>query len=191
MNNNLVQMIYISRSTFPTLGNSSTVEPSVARILAKSRSNNRKNNLVGVLYFGDGSFFQCLEGKEQDVDALYATLLKDDRHTDLKVISRKMIKQPSFSEWSMKYIALDSEIKNLMAKNGYEKFDPYQFDNDMTSQVLELLHLANDAEDTKKLSNKPIATSKQDTGNQGNFIAKLALSLSIISVILSAYALFR
>lgn len=192
MNNNLVQMIYISRSTFPTMGNSSTVDPSVARILAKSRSNNRKKGLVGVLYFGDGCFFQCLEGKENEVDALYEILLQDNRHKDLKVLSRKMINQPSFSEWSMKYIALDSEVKHLMAKNGYEKFDPYLFDSDMTAQVLELLHLANDA----NLTNTPIVEPNHlslptpaNSNNQAAYIAKWALSISIISLLITAYTL--
>jgi len=188
MNNNLVQMIYISRSTFPTLGNSSTVEPSVARILAKSRSNNRKKGLVGVLYFGDGCFFQCLEGKEKEVDTLYETLLKDERHKDLKVISRKMIKRPSFSEWSMKYIALDAEIRNLMTKNGYEKFDPYQFTNEMTTQVLELLHLANDTGNNNESLAPITPTSDKD---QVGFIAKWALAISILSLAISIYTIIR
>lgn len=190
MNNNLVQMIYISRSTFATTGNSSTVDPSVARILAKSRSNNRKRGLVGVLYFGDGCFFQCLEGKGNEVDALYEILLKDKRHKDLKVLSRKTITRPSFSEWSMKYIALDTEIKQLMAKNGYEKFDPYLFDNDMTAEVLELLHLANDV----NLTNNPVVETNTlslstPANDKAIHIAKWAISIAIISVLISAYTL--
>ena len=56
----LVQIIYISKSSFTPTVNSAGIEPNVARILVKSRINNRKNGLVGVLYFGDGCFFQCL-----------------------------------------------------------------------------------------------------------------------------------
>ena len=70
----LIQIIYISRSSFITTTNSTEIEPNVARILAKSRVNNRKNGLVGVLYFGDGCFFQCLEGEETEVDKLYSKL---------------------------------------------------------------------------------------------------------------------
>lgn len=183
-------MIYISRSTFPALGNSSTVEPSVARILAKSRSNNRKKGLVGVLYFGDGCFFQCLEGNEKQVDALYETLLQDNRHKDLKILSRKMISQPSFSEWTMKYIALDTEVTDLMKKNGYEKFDPYQFDNEMTNKVLDLLHLANDSEHSSE-DLKSGSVDKVNTQSDATYIAKWALFISIISAIVSSVALFR
>lgn len=48
----LVQIIYISRSTFDNTDEINKIEPNVIRILAKSRVNNRKNGLVGVLYFG-------------------------------------------------------------------------------------------------------------------------------------------
>lgn len=53
----LVQIIYISRSTFENADAVNKIEPNVVRILAKSRVNNRRNGLVGVLYFGDGAFF--------------------------------------------------------------------------------------------------------------------------------------
>ena len=98
----LIQIIYISRSSFITTTNSTEIEPNVARILAKSRVNNRKNGLVGVLYFGDGCFFQCLEGEETEVDKLYSKLQQDARHKDLKLISRKLINTLTFTNWAMK-----------------------------------------------------------------------------------------
>ena len=66
---NLIQMIYISRSTFAQAEITNGIEPNVARILLKSRANNKKNGLVGVLYFGNGCFFQCLEGAAETVQA--------------------------------------------------------------------------------------------------------------------------
>ena len=80
---NLIQMIYITRSTFMTTKLANGIEPNVARILLKSRAN-KKNGLVGALYFGDGSFFQCLEGATESVDRLFETLLKDSHHKDIK-----------------------------------------------------------------------------------------------------------
>ena len=70
----LVQIVYVSRSTFTTIPAGLGIEPSVARILAQSRANNARRGLVGALYFGDGCFFQCLEGRAADVDHLYAAL---------------------------------------------------------------------------------------------------------------------
>ena len=39
---NLIQMIYITRSTFMTTELANGIEPNVARILLKSRANNKK-----------------------------------------------------------------------------------------------------------------------------------------------------
>ena len=141
---NLIQMIYISRSTFAPAELSNGIEPSVARILLKSRANNKKNGLVGVLYFGDGCFFQCLEGAAEAVDKLYETLLKDTRHKDLKVLSRKPIGALSFSNWSMKHVPLEDEMTTLLKSQGFKTFDPYNFNADMTKNALELLHSTND-----------------------------------------------
>ena len=135
----LVQIIYISRSTSAPVQPGKGVDPFVARILAKSRSNNRKNGLVGVLYFGDGCFFQCLEGEEEAVDTLYAKLLRDPRHQDLKIISRKAISERSFGDWSMKYVPVERAMTKLLHSSGIHAFDPYRFDQAMTQQVINLL----------------------------------------------------
>ena len=142
---NLIQMIYISRSTFTPTELSNGIEPNVARILLKSRTNNKKNGLVGVLYFGDGCFFQCLEGAAEAVDTLYEKLLTDSRHTDLKVLSRKPIDSLSFSNWSMKHVPLEDEMTNLLKSQGLKTFNPYSFNAEMTKSALELLHSKNDS----------------------------------------------
>jgi len=146
----LTRIVYVSRSTFapsPALGG---LDPAIARILAKSRSNNRKNGLVGVLYFGDGCFFQCLEGEEGAIDTLYGKLEADPRHRDLKLISHEHIEQPTFSAWSMKYIPSEKKIQALMRAEGLESFDPYRFSESGTRKMLALLHAANDPQDAAK-----------------------------------------
>lgn len=135
----LVQIVYVSRSTFTAMPAERGIEPSVARILTQSRNNNAKRGLVGALYFGDGNFFQCLEGETVEVDRLYATLLKDPRHTDLKVLKRRTIERTSFATWSMKYVPLDAPMKALLRERGLQVFDPYHFDEGAVAKVLEML----------------------------------------------------
>lgn len=135
----LVQIVYVSRSTFTSMPAELGIEPSVARILAQSRINNAKRGLVGALYFGDGCFFQCLEGRVEDVERLYDTLLKDPRHTDLKVLTRRPIERTSFATWAMKYVPLDIPMKALMRELGLQTFDPYSFDESAVAKVLEML----------------------------------------------------
>lgn len=143
----LIRIVYISRSTFMPSSVGSDIEPNVARILAKSRINNRKNGLVGVLYFGDGCFFQCLEGESSTIDTLYAKLQLDPRHKDLKLLSRKSINKLSFIDWAMKYVPLESQMKQLLKQHGYQSFDPYKFDAEMVRQVMLLLHANQLADD--------------------------------------------
>ena len=143
----LVQIIYISRSTSAPGRPENGVDPVVARILAKSRANNRKNGLVGVLYFGDGCFFQCLEGEEGAIDSLYAKLEQDPRHKDLKIISRKPIAALSFQDWSMKYVPVEQAMTKLLLSKGMASFDPYQFDTALTQRVIDLLLTASEQSD--------------------------------------------
>ena len=140
---NLIQLIYISRSTFTPAEPTNGIEPNVARILLKSRANNKKNGLVGVLYFGDGCFFQCLEGGVEAVDMLYKKLLNDTRHKDLKILSRKSIDSLSFSNWSMKHVPLEDEMTKILNFQGLKTFDPYKFNAETTKKALWLLHSTN------------------------------------------------
>lgn len=140
----LVQIVYVSRSTFTTMPAELGIEPSVARILAQSRVNNARRGLVGALYFGDGCFFQCLEGRTEDVEHLYAALLRDPRHTDLKVLVRRPIERTSFAAWSMKYVPLDAEMKTLLRALGLQTFDPYRFDEATVTRVLDMLGTGRD-----------------------------------------------
>lgn len=186
----LIQVVYISRSTFETTNSQTEIDPNVARILIKSRSNNRKNNLVGVLYFGDGCFFQCLEGEESAVDLLMAKLEKDSRHKDIKIVSRKKIDSVSFGDWSMKYVPLESEIKLLLVANKLNKFDPYLFSQEMNQGVLDILHASNQqpvAILSEMINDKsPISielTQTRRLANSGLIVALFALFFAIISLI--------
>jgi hypothetical protein len=153
---NLIQIIYISRATTGPANPGQEVDPVVSRILAKSRANNRKHGLTGVLYFGNGCFFQCLEGETAAIDALYAKLEQDDRHRDLKLVSRKAVARPSFEEWSMKYVPVDKEIAAFLGRHGMPAFDPYQFDAAMTQEVIGMLQGAPEPEAAPAAAAPPV-----------------------------------
>jgi hypothetical protein len=140
----LIRIIYISRSTFKATRTDAVIEPNVGRILAQSRINNRRDGLVGVLYFGDGCFFQCLEGEQSAIDALYARLQKDKRHKDLKLLAREPIGALSYGEWAMKFVPLEREMTRLLQAAGLKRFDPYRFNKPMVQKVMNLLRSASD-----------------------------------------------
>lgn len=184
----LIQLIYISRSTFTPQGLQMGIESNVARILAKSRINNRRNGLVGVLYFGDGCFFQCLEGEETAVDTLFAKLAADNRHKDIIVFSRKMVSALSFPDWAMKYVPIEKPMTQLLQSRGYKTFDPYKFDAEMIQSVMSLLHASTDptAANEAKL---PVQQATAPKGNNKNN-AKLVTITVVLSLIVIGAVIF-
>jgi hypothetical protein len=186
----LIQIIYISRSTFESTEVINIIEPNVARILAKSRINNRKNGLVGVLYFGDGAFFQCLEGEEDAVNNLLTKLEDDPRHKDLKIISKKYINQLSFGNWAMKFAPLDEQITKFLRENGFKSFDPYLFSGEIINQFLNQLITVYDSTNDINLPYSLNSTVIQEEGNikaldSNQIKSNLALIFSIIALIFS------
>lgn len=173
----------MSRSTFTPSRLVMNIEPNVARILAKSRINNQRNGLVGVLYFGDGCFFQCLQGEETAIDALYALLQSDNRHKDLKLFSRKPISALAYADWSMKYVPIEKDMTRLLEQGGYQKFDPYQFDEAMIQAVMSLLQRSPDPTTGSKVE-KMIQQSIKPPG-----VSKSKLGWSIVAIIVLIAAL--
>ena len=114
------------------------MEPEVASILQQSRINNQKQKIGGVLYFADGYFFQCLEGKDSAVLDLMDKLKLDDRHEDIKVSYFKRIRRRCFKEWSMKYVPVGPDIEKLIASRGYHGFDPCKFDEADINSIIDL-----------------------------------------------------
>jgi len=110
---------------------------------------------VGALYFGDGCFFQCLEGPAAEVEALYARLAEDPRHHDLKVLARETVQRPSFSGWSMKLVPNASEVRRLMARHGRATFDPYSFDANLLASMTRMLLQGPDAKLAAEVETPP------------------------------------
>ncbi|WP_373187041.1 BLUF domain-containing protein [Halopseudomonas sp.] len=194
----LIRIVYISRATFPISAANDGIEPTVARILSTSRTNNRKNGLVGMLYYGDGCFFQCLEGETSKVQALYKTLLKDPRHKDLKVLASEPIKRLSFPDWSMKYVPVDGHMLRLLEEHGFETFDPYRFDHHLVERVMQLLQgvpdptipvveaRASAPARTVLAASAPLAETQQAAPDGS---AKLSLAISTVALVISLIAL--
>ena len=132
---NLVRLIYASRATFDST-DPGVVEPQVGRILMQSRSNNPRRAIGGVLHFGDGRFFQCLEGDRDAVNELYNHIARDDRHTDVQILSAGGIENRYFPNWSMKYVPIEDQIKRTLREHGLSQFDPYRFGGGLIDELL-------------------------------------------------------
>lgn len=141
----LLRLTYASRACFDDVHGSAGIHPEVARILIQSRRNNPRRGLVGALYFGDGCFFQVLEGPAAEVEALYQRLQQDPRHRDLQVLGREVVPRRSFAGWAMKLVPNAAEVRRLTARHGRATFDPYSFDAGLLAEMTRLLVQGPDA----------------------------------------------
>ncbi|WP_165855502.1 BLUF domain-containing protein [Marinobacter sp. JSM 1782161] len=135
----LIRLAYASKANFQPRPDSQGVEPHVARILMASRRNNPRQGLVGGLYFGDGFFFQCLEGESDKVHELFNRLRDDERHREVTLLMEEPIKRRSFIDWSMKYVPIDAEVNHLLEQAGMERFNPFVFDGALVQSMIDML----------------------------------------------------
>ncbi|WP_262966060.1 BLUF domain-containing protein [Methylobacter psychrophilus] len=99
----LIHLIYSSAAAYKFS------EDDLIDLLTKARQYNGNTDVTGMLLYTEGSFFQILEGEESVVDALFAKISKDKRHTKAVTIMRKTIPNRSFGEWTMGYANVTSE----------------------------------------------------------------------------------
>jgi hypothetical protein len=93
----MLQLIYISSARAP-------VEDALLEtILERSRVNNLRAGVTGLLVSGGRRFLQALEGPEQAVLDTYARIQADPRHFALVLISCRSVEERSFGDWSMAY----------------------------------------------------------------------------------------
>jgi hypothetical protein len=183
----LIRLMYISKATFKPTPAVKGIEPHVARILQASRMNNAKVDVGGVLFYGDGYFFQCLEGDKTAVHNLLKRLGKDDRHTDVKIISEQSIHVRRFDDWSMKYTAINGSIKSLLNKFGFKTFTPYDFDEqhfEAMIDALERMNASDDVIETSTLRNPKNSATRADKERSG------LITMGIVALILTAGAVF-
>jgi hypothetical protein len=89
-------------------------------LLERARRANAGQNLTGMLLYIEGSFFQVLEGEAEAIDALYAKIMRDPRHTRITLIIRETIAQRDFSEWTMGFCVVDRiDAGKLIGENDF------------------------------------------------------------------------
>ena len=114
--NQLIRLVYASRSVVTPSATHQGMDPAIARILAKSRKNNARLDVVGGLLFGDGYFLQCLEGDLRIVQNLYSKIENDPRHRDVTVLlqasisTRTSCRRQIFTSRSMGKTSADGEV---------------------------------------------------------------------------------
>ena len=106
----LVRCLYASRAAKPFS------DKVLDSILAQSRKNNPQRGITGMLCFANDIFVQVLEGGRADVAALFATIIRDARNTDVQMLSYEEISERRFGNWTMGQVNLANINPALLLK---------------------------------------------------------------------------
>jgi len=108
----LVRLLYASRAATPLI---ESVQDS---IMQQSRAHNPEMGITGVLCFSDDLFIQVLEGGRDEVCELYNTIVRDDRHQNVRILSFEEIRERRFGSWTMGQVNLAKVNPALLLKYG-------------------------------------------------------------------------
>ena len=106
----LVRLLYASRAAAPLT--TSVVDA----ILAQSRAHNPKAGITGMLCYSDDLFLQVLEGGRDEVCELYNTIVRDDRHRDVRILTYEEIAERRFGSWTMGHVNVATVNPALLLK---------------------------------------------------------------------------
>ncbi|MBP7745840.1 MAG: BLUF domain-containing protein [Phycisphaerae bacterium] len=131
----LVRLIYASRSTKPIN------DDMIQNILDQSGRHNVAAGITGVLCVCHGDIFmQVLEGGREEVNQLYAKLVRDARHTDVTLLDYAEISERRFSSWRMGRVDLDKLNLGIVLKYAEKpQLDPFQLSGRVALALLEEL----------------------------------------------------
>lgn len=91
----MITIVYASRATRPLSADELTA------LLQVAYSRNTAAAVSGMLLYAQGGFMQQLEGEPDAVEPIYASILTDERHTGIRLLSRREISRRRFPDWSM------------------------------------------------------------------------------------------
>lgn len=100
-------LLYISEEISPI------TDVDLEIILERSRTNNQKKELTGILIKNGTFFIQLLEGKKETVEGLYKVISKDPRHTRVKTLIVFNSTNRLFPTWSMGLVDGKTEVKKM------------------------------------------------------------------------------
>ena len=106
----MVRCVYASRAA--TALSAAMVED----ILERSRINNPAHGITGILCYSGDVFIQVLEGGRDEVCELYNAIVRDGRHSSVRMLSYEEIGERKFCNWTMGHVDLSRVNPGLLLK---------------------------------------------------------------------------
>ncbi|MFZ5691976.1 MAG: BLUF domain-containing protein [Pseudomonadota bacterium] len=127
----LVRCLYASRPVKPA------PTDLLDRILEQSRRNNPPRGITGLLCYTSDVFVQVIEGGRDEVCELFTAIVRDERHTGLRLLSYEEIAERRFPGWSMGQVNLATVNRALLLKYSEKPLlDPFATSGQATMSLL-------------------------------------------------------
>lgn len=127
----LVRCLYASRFTTPLPGTH------LDQILMQSRRNNPRRGITGLLCFTRDLFVQVIEGGRDEVSELFATIVRDERHHEIRLLTYEEISERKFGSWTMGQVNFETLNPALLLKYSERpELNPYGCSGHATMALL-------------------------------------------------------
>ncbi len=110
----IYHLVYVSTATQPFS------REQLVELLEKSRTNNAKAGVTGILLYKEGFFIQVLEGPREAVQQIWERISRDPRHDVGATLQTGETNFRQFPEWSMGFRDLDDPT--LQKLPGFSEF---------------------------------------------------------------------
>ena len=107
----MLSVLYVSRSLLDI----NEIDDQLWAIVDVAQERNRRLEITGALVFTGTDFAQILEGPEESVASVMASILIDPRHDDISIMRREPIARRSFPTWGMNLLDPDPAIGEHVA----------------------------------------------------------------------------
>lgn len=101
-------------------------EGEIRAILDVSQRRNAALGITGVLYSDGAYFVQLLEGPADAVEDVFASILADPRHEDIRVVERGPAERRWFANWHMASVTQEQVAAMRLRKPDYPTLRPYR-----------------------------------------------------------------
>ena len=132
----IVRLTYFSRNHIDRSGG--PVHDRIHDILIESVTNNRRDDITGALIHDDKWFAQALEGPETMVSATFERILRDPRHSDVRLIKMQPVPARRFAAWWMVCVGRGEDNADLFRHHcESDCFDPQLMRADRLGDLIE------------------------------------------------------
>ena len=97
-------LTYVSRMTLKA----GVTPRTLSDIMTVAQRENLAHQITGFLCFGNGYFFQYIEGEKSSIEQLFGNIQHDGRNRDVTLKSKGVIEERLFQDWQMLMVNINN-----------------------------------------------------------------------------------